>query len=447
MNTPIIDFVRQYKKQKNLRLHMPGHKGKPQLGFEEWDITEIDGADVLYSAKGIIKQSEANATALFGTRNTFFSTEGSSLSIRAMLCLNKIYAGTLGKKPLIFAGRNAHKTFVTAAALLDFDVKWLLPEYGESIISCNITGDMLDLALKNAEEKPFAVYVTSPDYLGNMLNIADLSAVCRKHGVLLLVDNAHGAYLKFLPQTLHPIDLGADICCDSAHKTLPVLTGGGYLHISKSAPSLFSEQAENAMALFASTSPSYLILQALDMANKYLYDGYRERLAEFLNKTEALKQKLKESGFTLCGNEPLKLTIATKSYGYTGNAFAKILIEKGIVCEFSDSDYIVFMLTPETGDDGLRKLEEELFGILRKPEILEHPPIFSSRKRVLGLKEAIFAPSREMEISLCRGKILSAATVNCPPAIPIVICGEEIDANAIECFKYYGIKDCFVVDD
>ena len=108
MNTPIVDFIKSYESKNALRLHMPGHKGKTFLGPEKYDITEIDGADVLYSPDGIIEESENNASALFGTRHTYYSTEGSSLCIRAM-----VYLACLGKeKPLIIAGRNVHKAFI-----------------------------------------------------------------------------------------------------------------------------------------------------------------------------------------------------------------------------------------------------------------------------------------------------------------------------------------------
>ena len=219
MNTPICDFVRSYADSRQLRFHMPGHKGMGTLGVEHLDITEIDGADVLYRADGIIKESEANASRLFGTALTKYSTEGSSLSIRAMLYLTVLYAKSIGQEPRILAGRNAHHTFMTAAALLDLQVDWLYPENWESLVPCKITAEYLDRVLDHPD-KPVAVYITSPDYLGNVADIAELSAVCHKHGVLLLVDNAHGAYLNFLPENRHPIALGADICCDSAHKTL-----------------------------------------------------------------------------------------------------------------------------------------------------------------------------------------------------------------------------------
>ncbi|MBR6795601.1 MAG: amino acid decarboxylase, partial [Clostridia bacterium] len=126
MTTPILDFVRAYAKKGGMRLHMPGHKGKGVLGIEWADITEIEGADVLYSAEGIIAESERNAASLFGSRKTFYSAEGSSLSIRAMLYLTALYARSMKKRPLIWAGRNAHKALLCAAAQLDIDLEFLI---------------------------------------------------------------------------------------------------------------------------------------------------------------------------------------------------------------------------------------------------------------------------------------------------------------------------------
>lgn len=425
---------------------MPGHKGHGALGAEQLDITEVSGADVLYSSKGIIRQSQENAAALFGTAGTLYSTEGSSLAIRAMLYLAVLYGKAAGKRPLIAAGRNAHKTFLSAAALLDLDVMWLFSEQRDTILSCEITGESLDQTLSSAGEKPLAVYITSPDYLGNMADVKLLSEVCRKHGVLLLVDNAHGAYLNFLPESQHPMTLGADLCCDSAHKTLPVLTGGAYLHISKSAPKLFCEQAEQAMALFASTSPSYLILQSLDAANRYIAEGYAERLAGFADAVTALKRRLMDAGYSLVGNEPMKLTIAAKDYGYTGDELAEFLWVQGISCEFSDPDYVVMMLTPEIGLEGLELLERALCSVEPKPSVTEQPPVISAPERVISVREALFAASKAIPVSECCGRVLASASVSCPPAIPIVVCGERIDEASIRCFEYYGIQECRVVE-
>ena len=229
MTTPIVDFVRSYAQSGTARLHMPGHKGQSLLGFEPLDITEIRGADELYAPEGIIAESEANATRLFGTAHSYYSTEGSSQCIRAMLFLALQGAPQSGKRPVLLAARNAHKALLYAAALLDFDIRWLWPtaQAEGALCSCPVTAEALTGALHALAQQgisPFGVYVTSPDYLGGVQELPALAAVCRAQGVPLLVDNAHGAYLRFLPQDCHPIAQGAAMCCDSAHKTLPVVT-------------------------------------------------------------------------------------------------------------------------------------------------------------------------------------------------------------------------------
>ncbi|MDD5883332.1 MAG: PLP-dependent transferase [Firmicutes bacterium] len=437
MDTPICEFVREYAESDTIRLHMPGHKGKNLLGVEHLDITEIDGADSLYEASGIIQKSEENASRLFGCP-TFYSTEGSSQCIRAMLYLALVWAKERGKPPVIAAGRNAHKTFLTGAALLDFDVMWLYPKDGGSYLSCGLTPEDVETALQS--EKATAVYLTSPDYLGNVSDIAGIAEVCHRHGTLLLVDNAHGAYLKFLGPSRHPMDLEADLCCDSAHKTLPVLTGGAYLHVT----SLFRDWAKSALALFGSTSPSYLILQSLDGANPSLAQ-LANKLKEFVPRVNAAKKKLTEHGYVLYGQEPLKITVSAKPYGYTGQELARSLRKQNIVSEFADPDFLVLMLTPENRQSELDALETALLTIPRKTPISEKPPVFSPCQRVCSTREAMLSPMETVPVAESEGRILAAATVGCPPAVPIVVSGERIDAHAIRCFQYYGITHCSVM--
>ncbi len=446
MNTPICDFVRAYAASSPVRLHMPGHKGAGPLGVEALDITEVPGADVLYAPKGVIAESEANAAALFGSAKTVYSTEGSSLCIRAMLYLAQLRARARGKKPLVLAGRNAHKTFLSAVALLDLDVEWLFSEDAETgVLSCCVTAEALARRLDELPEKPCAVYITSPDYLGNRAGVASLAAVCHARDTLLLVDNAHGAYLKFMLTPEHPLDLGADLCCDSAHKTLPVLTGGAYLHLSKSAPQELCDAADRAMSLFASTSPSYLILQSLDAVNARPSYDYVNRFMYTSAHVADLRAMLRGEGWTVPADEPLKLTLCPKARGYTGQALAGLLAAQGVVAEFADPDYIVFMFTPQLSADSYERLCSAIHSVV--PRTLLTPKAPKLRKPVVRLspREAMLSPAETLPVDEALGRVLASPGVSCPPAVPILVCGEEIDESAIEAFRYYGIDAVEVV--
>lgn len=444
--TPICDFVRRYAESKTARMHMPGHKGSGALGIEAFDITEISGADSLYEADGIIKESEEIASSLFGA-HTFYSTEGSSQCIRAMLYLALLKARNEKKPPLVWAARNAHKTFLSAIALLDMDVEWLYGSEKENYLSCTPCPEELEKVFKKAETLPTALYLTSPDYLGNVADIASIAEICHRYDVLLLVDCAHGAYLKFLENSLYPTDLGADMCCSSAHKTLPVLTGGAYLHLAKSIDADLLAAAKDALALFGSTSPSYLILQSLDAANAYLVKDCRQNLIRATARLDEFKKHLALHGYQLVGNEPLKITLATKSFGYTGIDFATHLRENGIECEFADNDFVVLMPSMDMGTDALAHLEMVATSLLKKEAISFAPPIPAKAERVMRVREALLSPAETVLVSESVGRILASPSVSCPPAVPVVVCGERIDEAAVRAFTYYGIKTCRVVKE
>ncbi len=445
MNTPIADFVRGYEKQNMTRLHMPGHKGNSFLGCEAFDITEVCGADALYEADGIIAESEANATRLFGTGRTFYSTEGSSQCIRAMLflCMQNCCATV---RPKVLATRNVHKAFVYAAALLDLEVEWILPERDmHSLCSCNVTPNEIEKRLQEMEHPPIAVYVTSPDYLGQELDIMGIADVCHKYGTILAVDNAHGAYLHFLNPSRHPIDMGADICCDSTHKTLPVLTGGAYLQVHKNAPKCFAENAKQAMALFGSTSPSYLTLASLDLCNQYLENGYEERLYKTTERLKELRESLTNAGWQIEKTDPLKLTILAPK-GLSGTELAEKLRIVHIECEYADSEYVVLMATPENSEEDYEKLQDALGKNQLEYEELR---TFKNVKcdKTISIRKAIFAEHEVISVSDALGRICGSPSVSCPPAIPVVISGEVIDKEALAILEHYGIQTIDVVKE
>lgn len=426
MNTPIVDFLNTYK--GNIRFHMPGHKGNEN----PFDVTEIDGADVLYNPHGIIAESEKIASAIFESGITAYSVEGSSLGIRASVYLVATYARQNGKNPVVLATRNAHSTFISACALSDVNPEWIV---GDDYLTAKITANELDKALDRTHATAF--YLTSPDYLGNIADMQGLADVCHRHNAIFIVDNAHGAYLKFLSR--HPLDFGADITIDSAHKTLPCLTGTAYVHIGKHAPNFFKDNLNGALSVFASTSPSYLLLASLDKFNGIAHE-FKQSLIEYAGEVERIKNNLSKHGFSLVGNEPMKLTIATKGYGYYGFDVAKYLEKKKIVVEFSDRDYLTVMFSPSNSLDDIYALEETLLSLPRKVAIYELPPKPTIGERVISIRKAMFAPSVEVSSTDAIGKVLTGLTLSCPPAVPIAICGERLDENAIYALNYYGIS-------
>lgn len=438
MNTPVADFVQRYAKAGTARLHMPGHKGRCFLGCEPWDITEIHGADALYEAEGILAESEQNAAALFGSQRTCYSTEGSSQCIRAMLYLAVAASGS----HTVVAARNVHRAFVSAAALLDLEIRWLWPEESRSLCGCPISPAQLEETLHSLPEPPAAVYLTSPDYLGGMAEIPALAQVCHQHGTLLLVDNAHGAYLRFLQPSLHPLDLGADLCCDSAHKTLPVLTGGAYLHLSPTAPAQLGPLAKSALGLFGSTSPSYLTLASLDLCNRYLAEGYPQRLAEAVERLAELREKLTAAGWRVEPSDPLRVTVAAPR-GVTGQELAGQLRRQGVECEYADRDFLVLMATPENTPE---ELAQAAAALGQCPGEANPPQLPLARgERACSIRQAAFAPRETVDAAHSLGRVCGLPTVGCPPAIPIAVSGERITPEALALFAYYGIEQVEVL--
>ncbi len=482
MNTPIADFVKDYAKKNKIRAHMPGHKGTAYLGIEALDITEVSGADALYLANGIINESEGAATYIFGSGLTVYSTEGSSQCIKSMLniALCQWKREGLKNRPYIIALRNCHSAFLSGAALLDLDVCWIYPK--DSATSYFGRFDYEDItcqAEKYINEKgyePIGLYATSPDYIGNVLDVGLLANLIHSYNKPLIIDNAHGAYLAFincetkeknienktLRETLvHPLEVGADMCCDSAHKTLPVLTGGAYLHLSKeyynkiivSQMCAVKHYIKSCMLPFGSTSPSYLILQSLDLCNRYIADGYRGILNSYIDKIYELKNSLKTKGWNILDSDPLKLVINC----IDGIALSKELSGLNIECEYADQDYLVMMLTPESGLESLKKIEEKLDvisyhkyvsqkdGLSQENNVSQTVSVKHQNEEIISIREALFAPKEIVPVNKSLGRICGAFNLSCPPALLIAAPGERIKENHIAMMKKYNIETIDVI--
>ena len=459
MRTPIYDFLTEYKNKSGIRLHMPGHKGRGTnelKAVSPYDITEISGADFLFDTSnyGIISESEKNASQLFNSALTLYSTEGSTLAIKTMLFL-----AVKDKKRKILAARNVHKAFINACALIDIDVDWLYNDKAiNSVCTIKLTSTDLEKALSayKKDELPSAVYITTPDYLGNMLDVKSLSDVCKKYDIPLLVDNAHGAYLNFLTDNLHPLSQGADMCCDSAHKTLPCLTGGAYLHISNKAKDEFKNKAavKEAMQIFATTSPSYLILESLDLCNRLLSDNkYIDRLNKLCKIVKKLKAEIKSIGYEVIDKpdtEPLKLVLLTNKLNINGKELLCLLEKHNIFCEYADESAIVLMISTENNENDFNAFLYALKDI--KKEVNNQSCFFKDdyitiwpAEKKMSIRDALFSKSETISIEKALGRICASSVSICPPCIPLVISGEVFDRNTINLLKRYSIFSVNVV--
>ena len=436
METPIYDFLRKYADSETVRCHMPGHKGH-DLGLgSALDITEIAGADSLFEADGIIRRSERAMSELYGTADTFYSAGGSTLCIQAMLAAMKQEGRT------VIAVRNVHRAFLNAAALLDLDVEWVMPDYTDGILSGTIP--LADIGRRLAETPNACVYLTSPDYTGRMADIRGISAICRRYGAPLLVDSAHGAHLRFMPTDLHPITLGADICCDSAHKTLPALTGAALLHTSSER---YAGVLRQCMSLFASTSPSYLIMASLDLCCGYIAERIRSDIELNIMELDRLRRTFADRiGFA--DGDPFHITLRAAESGYDGTELAELLRRGGVECEYADSGLVVLLMSPMNTHEDYARLTAALDGALgavgrREPR--SDGIALPLPRRAMSIRDAVFSPSEEVPVTEAEGRICAAVKVPCPPAVPIAASGEVIDRDCIAAFGHYGIKTVNVV--
>lgn len=447
MDTPIQKMLEDYIRGGMARMHMPGHKGilpEPLAGAAAYDITEIQGADSLFECDGVIRRCEEAFARRYGAKESLISCGGSTLCIQAMLAL----AAGPGEKVLFF--RNIHKAALDAMILLDIRPVWLFPQDSGGKIGCITPQEVAQSLSRDREIR--AVYITSPDYYGQIHDIGGIARACHEAGVPLLVDNAHGAHLKFLEEDLHPMTLGADLCCDSLHKTLPALTGSALLHIGSDRFTWAA--AKEAMGLFGSTSPSYLMMLSMDMLTGRFAEiqaGTR-RAAE---SCAALRALAAYKGLAPMGDDPMKLTLRPKALGRTGTEFADRLREEGIECEFADEGHVVLMPSMQTPEEDFIRLREAILlscrGVSRQsgegklPAGQTEASAGGRPRQAMSPRQAYFAPKEHIPVTQAEGRIYGDIRWPCPPAVPAIMPGEVLDKRLCKIFAASGKTQVKVV--
>lgn len=444
MAIPLYESLKSHAQKGRSPFHMPGHKGKlpgwelDQAAF--LDVTEIPDTGSLFDDLGPTRAAEELATQYFGTARTLFSAGGSTLCIQAMMRLCAPQGGT------VLCSRVMHRSAVNAMALLGIDPVYLYPDNSAGpFFAGRVTPESVAAALREHPDAR-AVYLTSPDYYGVMSDIRGICAQVDQYHVPVIVDNAHGAHLYPLDPQLHPVVQGAAMSADSAHKTLPVLTGGSFLQIGQAA---YVQQAKAAMELFGSTSPSYLILTSLDWCRDWLENGGDERIRTSADRCRTVKSLADGMGFLQPEGpcDPFHIAFSSVNMAEGGVRSGELLREMGVEPEYASADGIILMPSPMNSESDYETLCRALERLPRTGSgWFESGARSLPRPRaVMRLREALLAPAEELPVERCLGRIAAQVKCPCPPAIPVVMPGEELDADCITALKNFGVMNIKVV--
>lgn len=464
-NTPIYNYLKEYAEQGINIFHMPGHKlakGMPPeltCNVLQLDVTEVEGTDNLHYPEGIIKQAQQLAAKAFGAEKTYFLVNGSTCGIQAAI----MSVCARGQKIII--GRDSHKSVVSGLILSGAEPVFAYPEYNTEFgITEGVSAESIEATL-NDNPDATAVLITRPNYYGICCDIGEISKVVHSHNKLLIVDEAHGAHLNF-NQELPAAALvhQADICIQSAHKTLPAVTQGAYLHIKGSR--VDKERLEFNLGMLQSSSPSYIIMSYLDIARELMEQEGAAKLDRLLKDVEWLKNEINTytvykilTKQDISSNnilDPTRMVINVSKLGISGYQAEKLLREKyNTQVEMADNENLVLITTiadnHETfsrlahslkllahdtpkdshsvmspADKGLLK-ESEYSGNIKKVEDGFSDLCMTSRSISTKLPwEAYSEPKEEVLLEESSGRICAGLLTPYPPGIPVLYPGEII---------------------
>lgn len=440
-DAPLYQALKKYIKRGMSSFHTPGHKNSSwSLPLDiSFDLTELPDTDSLFECDSAIRQSEVRAAEFFGTRYTAASAGGCTLAIQGMLAAFTNIGDTV-----IFS-RNIHRSAVNTAILLGLNPKWVIHrnDCGVGLTGRIHPDDVRSILRQNPNAA--AVYVTSPDYYGCMSDISGIADVCREFAVPLLVDNAHGTHLIAFGK--HPIQLGASASACSAHKTLPVLTGGAWLNCNDVR---VITKIKSAMALFGSTSPPYPTMASLDIARAWMQSEGIVKFRELAEIVSDLRKCAVNAGFELPNGEcdPVRLTLLTSSNGMSGDEAAEYFRSRNIECEHSDRAAVIFILTPFNTERDIKRLKSAIveFPAKKADNCSEENFKFTRLPECAMLPREAFGREREfVDAWKAIGRIAAEAACPCPPGVPIVTPGEIIDEQCVKILLNTGITQINVL--
>lgn len=439
----LFDNLLEYSGRDILPMHMPGHKRQSFDGVLPYkiDITEIDGFDNLHNRQGILKDLADRCAALRNAGCAFPLVGGSTLGILAT-----VYALTKPGDTVVIA-RGCHKAVYHACEIRDLNVKYIFPATDKDGFFLSITPESVEKALIDNPDASLVV-VTSPTYEGVISDIKGISDVVHRRGVKLFVDSAHGAHLGFCdgfaPDSLSQ---GADAAVESLHKTLPALTQTAVLFIKNI--NIF-DKIENALDIFETSSPSYVLLASIDRCVSLLEDksneffsSYKSSLNNFYKSVSGLKNleiyahRAKLSCFDY---DRSKIVISGINAGITGNEIAeKLRNDFGTEVEAAYGNYVICVTSVCDNDKSLQRLANaliEIDGSLNKNEKFATQTI---NYPVPGIKMSLFQAARGsgeyIPLKDSVGRISTQYIYAYPPGIPIIAPGELFTKEIIDCIN------------
>ncbi len=445
LDRPMHEMLTECKDR--LRLHVPGHKGQVLFGEEAvfgFDLTELDVTDDLYAPSGAIAKAQELLAASAGAGHSLFLTGGSTAGILTML----LYAAKPGDTVIL--PRNAHVSCLSGCILAD-----LHPVY----VPLEVTADGYAYApaegfLLAMEQHPQAkaVLVTRPDYYGGMIPLAGIAAAAHQRGMRLLVDEAHGAHFNWLPDVETACSAGADLWVQSAHKTLPALTAGAFLHLGMAED---AARARRMLRMVQTSSPAFYLMKSMDDARAWM-DAYgANALKSLRSQMEVFRSKLKAMG---CHDahagwrdlplafDDTRLVISAPQCGF---ALAEALKHQAIDVEMADDRRIVCILSVMDGEETFRRLESALRMAAVRPQAATFTPTVTRvlPKRVMPPRQAALGETEWVAAENSAGRVLALSAGLYPPGVPLIAPGEEIPAEAVSILLSAPARNRFGMDD
>lgn len=436
-----------YSNKDYYPMHMPGHKRNSEwmqmMNPYEIDITEIEGFDNLHQAEGVLKNLADRISRLYGAGRSYPLVNGSTAGILAGI------SAATNKGDRVIIARNCHKSVYHGVILRELKPVYLYPQ---CITDIPVNGGILPEELEQlliTHPDIRLVVITSPTYEGVVSDVRTLADIAHRYGAILLVDEAHGAHFGFddrFPQS--SVTLGADIVIHSIHKTLPAFTQTAVLHSNRPDLNLRIEQY---LAIFQSSSPSYVLLSGLDCCirlledrAKFFFDSYDQKLQLFYQSMNGL-QHLKVLDKTIKSQpgvydlDPSKITVSTLETAITGHELKDILREQyHIIMEMDAKDYVLGMTSICDTWEGIHRFEKALLEIDSNLVITSGKKLKSNSGNSVGNpKQTIFPyEAKELQTELISvnksaGRVSAGFVSLFPPGSPLLIPGEFIEEKLI----------------